>query len=138
MNKKNKILLLLCFILISQFILFTDEIEYKKIRFEKDFSAEDFDVISVEGRVINNQYEFKIKYRSEKNRYYAFFDPPEGELLRILNKEGIEIGENEFIIMIPEGVIRNLNNISLRFSENKNRENDRNFIYLKLFDVFRL
>jgi len=75
---------------------------------------------------------FTLIYHSQKERFLSFFSPPDGDILMYVDWNGIKKNDTIATFRIAKNDFQSVDNITMRFSTNKNAESDRNFIFLEI------
>jgi hypothetical protein len=83
---------------------------------------------------VNDSILFTLTYSSKEDRFLAFFNPPEGNNLKYINWNGIKKSDTSVCFSIAKNKFKSTLEITMRFSKNENQEDDRNFIFLDLFE----
>ena len=77
---------------------------------------------------------FTIIYTSQNDRYLSFFNPPNGNIIKYINWVGLKKTDTLTTFSIKKDTLQLVNEITMRFSMKESNENDRNFIFLDLYE----
>lgn len=109
----------------------------QNIRFAKDIHKKDMNVYSVKAFKNSTTIDFYIEYNSGQIRGYSFFNPPEGNILKICKFDsGISIGNHTLLVRAPISELKRITDISVKFL-GINEDNE-NYIFINFEDVKKL
>jgi hypothetical protein len=114
---------------ISACVATTTNTGWIDIPFEKSFSASDLVVTKLEASVEPTLVVFTLYYKSGKDRYLSFFDPPDGTVLKYFDPNGLKKDSDSVTFRIDREKLVTAIGISMRFSTNQNPEADRNGLF---------
>jgi two-component system, LytTR family, sensor kinase len=97
-----------------------------------DFSASDLQIKRLTAVLDKDLVVFTLIYHSQKDRFLSFFTPPDGDVLEYVDWNGIHKNDSIITFKIAKNDFQSVDNITMRFSTNKNAESDRNFIFLNI------
>ena len=104
------------------------------IGFEGNFTASDLQINRLTAILDKDQVVFTLTYHSQKDRFLAFFTPPDGDILKYINWNGIKKNDTIATFHLAKNDFQSVDNITMRFSTNKKPESDRNFIFLEIYE----
>jgi len=106
------------------------EIKIKYI--EAENFPEDFHILSLNAKKIDNEAVFTLHTSSEIKRGFSFFNPPEGNILMCTNQLTKGNTNCSFNILIED--LEKCQNITMKFKPWKNEI----YIFLNMYDIKRL
>ncbi len=101
-----------------------------EIDFEREISAQDLKINSLHAEIDGSDVLFTLEYQTGMPRFYSFFNPPEGSIIRYFDENGLKPEENKISFKIEAAKLASVNAITMRFSRWEDEESDRNFIFL--------
>jgi hypothetical protein len=133
--KKHRIFAVL-FLLFAFNMVGDSEENAKKvpIGFTESFKAKDLVIKKIIAHKENINVIFTILYESDKDRFLSFFNPPDGDKLLYFDREGIKRNKTSVRFSIAQEEFMDVSEITMRFSDNDNPEQDVNFLYLATFE----
>jgi hypothetical protein len=106
-----------------------------RVPFEKDISATDLYISGLFVKPDASDLVFTLEYRTGRDRFLSFFDPPSGEEFMHVERNGLREEGKSVSFRIPASIFAKMPRIAMRFSTNQNAEADRNFLYLRIDDA---
>jgi len=114
----------------------TNESKSQSINVKRSISASDLKIEKLVAEAVSDtQLKFTLHYKTDKERFLSFFQPPSGKKLMILKQNALKLSESQYSFLVDKNAVKDLNFITMRFSTPKNPEADRNFIFLNIEQV---
>lgn len=106
-----------------------------EIGFYRNIKSPDLQIKSLTAVLDNDIVVFTLTYRTKKDRFLSFFNPPQGNVLMYMDRDGLKKNDSTVTFRIARNEFQTIANISMRFSTLTQSGRDRNFIFLKLSDA---
>jgi sensor histidine kinase YesM len=136
----KKFLYLLVFICFIQSTYCQKTVGYSDDRIEISFgeriTASDLKIKKLTAIQSVDTVLFTLTYSSGKDRFLSFFNPPWGIELMYTDWKGIKKNDSTVSFKIAKADLKLANNVTMRFSVNKDSEKDQNFIFLNTSDSY--
>ena len=105
-----------------------------EISFTLQITAPDLQIKRLTAVSVKDSILFTLTYSSQKDRFLSFFNPPQGNMLKYIDRNGIKKNDTLTTFYIKKDIFKSVDEITMRFSTNENEESDRNFIFLDVFE----
>ncbi|HEY4788451.1 MAG TPA: S8 family serine peptidase [Bacteroidales bacterium] len=105
-----------------------------EIGFQTNFIAPDLQIKRLTAVLVKDSILFTLVYSSQKDRLLAFFNPPEGDVIKYIDRTGIKKADTLSTFYIAKNQFQSVVSITMRFSTNEDSEKDRNFIFLDILE----
>lgn len=95
------------------------------INFKATYATGKFKVNSLKAKIVGQNIQFTLNYKSDMNNDFSFFNPPNGSKIMKIYKGGIHKGKNEFkfnLNMKEFNTVLNANLITMIFGFNKTND----------------
>ena len=105
-----------------------------EIGFTPHLTAPDLQIKRLTAVAISDSILFTLNYSSKEDRYLSFFNPPDGDILKYIVRNGIKKSDTVVNFSIAKNKLSSLLEITMRFSKKGFLTIDRNFIFLDLYE----